>query len=132
MSQEGTRDRRPPNRAADGADRRAAAAPTYSPTPPAAPDCSRSAHRPSPGEARHSLPRLQIVGWTFILILVFWANVFRDLAMPDLSDSVLALMGVSSGTYLGFKLQGKKTTPAAPTTAAPQATAPAPIAPGAA
>lgn len=72
----------------------------------------------------YSLPRLQIVGWTCILILVFWANVFRDLAMPDFSEAVLALMGVSSGTYLGFKLQAKKATgPVAPLGSAPSSPA---------
>jgi hypothetical protein len=30
--------------------------------------------------------------------------VLRDLAMPDFSAMVLGLMGISSGTYFGFKL----------------------------
>lgn len=30
-----------------------------------------------------------------------------SLAMPDFDSTLLALMGISNGTYLGFKLQGK-------------------------
>jgi len=81
-------------------------------------------------EAGYSLPRLQIVGWTCILILVFWANVFRDLAMPDFSESVLALIGVSSGTYLGFKVQGKKNLSPVIVPAEAAHPTPAPVVPG--
>lgn len=51
-----------------------------------------------------SLHRLQIVVWTVVLVGVFARAVWRDLIMPDFDATTLALMGVSSGTYLGFKL----------------------------
>jgi hypothetical protein len=51
-----------------------------------------------------SLHRLQIIVWTVVLAGVFVRAVWRDLAMPDFDAVTLALMGVSSGTYLGFKL----------------------------
>ena len=51
-----------------------------------------------------SFHRLQIVGWTVVLVGVFARAVWRDFAMPEFDVTTLALMGVSSGTYLGFKL----------------------------
>ena len=53
-----------------------------------------------------SFHRLQIVGWTIVLVGVFVRVVWRDFAMPDFDATTLTLMGVSSGTYLGFKLPG--------------------------
>ncbi len=50
-----------------------------------------------------SLHRFQIVVWSFILGVMFLLTVYRDLAMPQLPETLLALMGISSGTYLGFK-----------------------------
>lgn len=51
-----------------------------------------------------SFHRLQIIGWTVVLVGVFLRGVWRDVAMPEFDTTTLALMGVSSGTYLGFKL----------------------------
>lgn len=51
-----------------------------------------------------SFHRLQIIGWTIVLVGVFLRAVWHDLAMPDFDTTTLALLGVSSGTYLGFKL----------------------------
>ena len=51
-----------------------------------------------------SLHRLQILVWTFILAGIFVVTVWRTLAMPEFSEGLLALMGISSGTYLGFKV----------------------------
>ena len=50
-----------------------------------------------------SLHRLQIVVWTGTLALVFLVSAWRDLSMPVFSEGLLALMGISSGTYLGIK-----------------------------
>jgi hypothetical protein len=50
-----------------------------------------------------SLHRFQIVAWTFILGIMFLSKVYHELAMPQLDNGLLALMGISSGTYLGFK-----------------------------
>jgi hypothetical protein len=35
-------------------------------------------------------------------------SVYKDLAMPEFSATLLGLMGLSSGTYLGFKVPEKK------------------------
>ena len=51
-----------------------------------------------------SFDRLQMVAWTFVLGLVFVVEVWTDLHMPDFSQTLLGLMGISSGTYVGFKL----------------------------
>jgi hypothetical protein len=48
--------------------------------------------------------RFQMVGWTLVLGVVFVTSVYRELVMPDFSATLLGLMGISSGTYLGFKL----------------------------
>ena len=54
-----------------------------------------------------ALDRFQIVAWTAILGGVFLQSVVWDLSMPDFSATTLALMGISSGTYIGFKLPGR-------------------------
>ncbi len=51
-----------------------------------------------------ALHRYQIIGWTLVLGFIFIASVGRDLTMPEFNGTLLALMGISSGTYLGFKL----------------------------
>ncbi len=51
--------------------------------------------------------RLQMAVWTVVLGLVFVIEVVNDLNMPDFSPTLLGLMGISSGTYIGFKLPGK-------------------------
>jgi hypothetical protein len=55
-----------------------------------------------------ALDRLQIVVWTIILGGVFLTSVVWDLSMPEFNATLLALMGISSGTYLGFKLPNAK------------------------
>jgi len=52
-----------------------------------------------------SLHRFQIFGWTLVLGIVFIVSVFRNLAMPEFNSTLLILMGVSSGTYLGYKVK---------------------------
>jgi peptidoglycan hydrolase CwlO-like protein len=51
-----------------------------------------------------SFHRFQMVVWTVILIILFFDGVYRNLAMPEFNATLLALMGISSGTYLGFKI----------------------------
>ena len=51
-----------------------------------------------------SFHRFQMVGWTLVPGVVFVTSVYRELALPDFSATLLGLMGISSGTYLGFKL----------------------------
>jgi hypothetical protein len=50
-----------------------------------------------------SLHRFQMAVWTLVLGIVFVASVYNSLAMPEFSGTLLALMGVSGGTYIGFK-----------------------------
>jgi hypothetical protein len=51
-----------------------------------------------------ALDRLQVVVWTLVLSGIFLFSVIWELTMPEFSGTLLALMGVSSGTYIGFKL----------------------------
>ena len=51
--------------------------------------------------------RFQIVVWTLILGVIFVSEVPTKLTMPSFDSTLLALMGISSGTYLGFKVSAK-------------------------
>ena len=53
--------------------------------------------------AGYSFHRFQIFGWTLALGGVFLSNVYNQLTMPEFSATLLGLMGMSSGTYIGFK-----------------------------
>lgn len=53
--------------------------------------------------------RFQIAVWTVVLGLIFVASVVRDLSMPQFSATLLALMGISATTYIGFKLPTAQT-----------------------
>jgi hypothetical protein len=48
--------------------------------------------------------RFQALAWTVVLGIVFVGQVYRDLAMPQFNETLLGLMGISSGTYLGMKI----------------------------
>jgi hypothetical protein len=50
--------------------------------------------------------RFQIAAWTIVLGGIFVRSVLQDLAMPDFNATLLGLMGISSGTYIGFKFPG--------------------------
>ncbi|HEV7667972.1 MAG TPA: hypothetical protein VGS22_05580 [Thermoanaerobaculia bacterium] len=50
-----------------------------------------------------ALHRFQVLMWTFVLGGVFIGSIMHALSMPDFSPTLLALMGISSTTYLGFK-----------------------------
>jgi hypothetical protein len=50
------------------------------------------------------LHRFQVVIWTLVLGIMFVVTVFNSLSMPVFSETLVTLMGISSGTYLGFKL----------------------------
>lgn len=52
-----------------------------------------------------SLHRLQMASWTVVLSCIFWVSVWEKLAMPEFDSTLLTLMGISSGTYFGFKFQ---------------------------
>ncbi|WP_041360232.1 hypothetical protein [Nitrosomonas sp. Is79A3] len=51
-----------------------------------------------------SFHRFQMLVWTFVLGFIFVVEVFKTLRMPEFSPTLLALMGISAGTYLGFKI----------------------------
>jgi hypothetical protein len=48
--------------------------------------------------------RFQIFVWTIVLGIMFVANVYNQLAMPQFSATLLGLLGISAGTYVGFKI----------------------------
>ncbi|HEY5174863.1 MAG TPA: hypothetical protein VII95_04780 [Terriglobales bacterium] len=50
-----------------------------------------------------SFHRFQIAVWTLVLSLVFVRGVYAQLTMPTFDATLLGLMGLSSGTYVGFK-----------------------------
>ena len=59
-----------------------------------------------------SFHRFQIIVWTLVLGLIFCSDVLTKLGMPTFDSTLLVLMGISSGTYLGFKFApAAKTTP---------------------
>jgi hypothetical protein len=51
-----------------------------------------------------SFHRLQIAVWTVVLGMVFVFSVYNALSMPTFSETLLVLMGISGGTYIGFKI----------------------------
>ena len=55
-----------------------------------------------------SFHRLQMLTWTLVLGIVFIYSVWADLSMPNFSSLQLALLGITSGTYLGFKFPEKQ------------------------
>lgn len=50
-----------------------------------------------------SFHRFQMAVWTLVLAIIFVVSVWKDLLMPDFNPTLLGLMGISSGTYIGFK-----------------------------
>ena len=55
-----------------------------------------------------SLHRLQMIVWTLVLMMVFVATVWNNVALPDFDTTVLALMGISSGAYVSLKIPENK------------------------
>lgn len=55
-----------------------------------------------------SFHRFQIFVWTLILGIIFVANVYNELAMPEFSATLLGLLGISAGPDVGFKLPEQK------------------------
>lgn len=54
-----------------------------------------------------ALPRFQMMAWTLVLGMVFGYSVFTTLTMPEFNATLLGLMAISSGTYVGFKVPTK-------------------------
>ena len=51
----------------------------------------------------YSFHRFQIFAWTIVLGIIFVSSVYNSLTMPEFSTTLLGLMGLSAGTYIGFK-----------------------------
>lgn len=47
--------------------------------------------------------RFQMAAWTAVLGVIFVHDVYAGLAMPDFDNTLLGLLGISAGTYLGLK-----------------------------
>jgi hypothetical protein len=92
----------------------------------AAPTAASPATTPAPKKVRHvtsrgflkdvlsdesgvSIHRLQLFVWTLVLGIIFCTVVYGSLEMPQFSSTLLGLMGISSGTYLGLKVPEGKT-----------------------
>jgi hypothetical protein len=58
-----------------------------------------------------SIYRFQLFAWTLVLGVIFCASVYDGLEMPQFSTTLLGLMGISSGTYLGFKVPERSANP---------------------
>jgi hypothetical protein len=56
----------------------------------------------------YSFHRFQIFAWTIVLGIMFVSSVYNNLTMPEFSATLLGLMGISSGTYIGFKFPETK------------------------
>jgi hypothetical protein len=54
-----------------------------------------------------ALHRLQVVFWTVLLGAVFVRGVWQGLAMPEFDSNQLALLTISGGSYVGFKVAEK-------------------------
>jgi hypothetical protein len=57
-----------------------------------------------------SFHRFQIAVWTVILSIIFIIDVYANLAMPIFNTTLMGLLGLSAGTYLGLKIP-EATTP---------------------
>ena len=51
-----------------------------------------------------SFHRFQMCVWTLVLGIIFVHSVWSEVAMPEFSATLLGLMGLSAGTFIGFKL----------------------------
>ena len=51
--------------------------------------------------------RFQIFAWTLVLGVIFVSEVWSRLSMPEFDATLLGLMGISSGTYVGLKFPEK-------------------------
>jgi hypothetical protein len=64
-----------------------------------------------------SIHRFQMVIWTVVLALIFVHEVYKTLGMPQFPDTLLTLMGISSGTYVALKVPEKNSVVVQPQTA---------------
>jgi hypothetical protein len=57
--------------------------------------------------ASPTFARFQALLFTVILGIIFVSQVLYSLVMPEFNGTLLGLMGISSGTYLGFKINAE-------------------------
>jgi hypothetical protein len=48
--------------------------------------------------------RFQLMAWTVVLGIIFAKGVYENLAMPEFNTTLMGLLGLSAGTYLGLKI----------------------------
>jgi hypothetical protein len=48
--------------------------------------------------------RFQLAAWTVVLSIIFIGQAYADLAMPIFNQTLMGLLGLSAGTYLGLKI----------------------------
>jgi len=48
--------------------------------------------------------RFQMAVWTLVLSVIFITDVYQTLAMPTFNTTLMGLLGLSAGTYLGLKI----------------------------
>ncbi|WP_321964236.1 hypothetical protein [Paraburkholderia sp. J7] len=53
--------------------------------------------------------RWQIMAWTLVLGVIYVGKVYIGLETPEFGTNLLAVMGISSGVYLGFKVPERQT-----------------------
>jgi hypothetical protein len=61
-----------------------------------------------------SFHRFQMMVWTVVLGVFFITSVLGKMAMPEFDTTLLALMGISAGTFIGFKIPENNNVPTAP------------------
>jgi hypothetical protein len=57
-----------------------------------------------------SLNRFQMLVWTLVLGIIFLTSVIQTFGMPTFGGTLLAIMGISGATYVGFKFPEVKKT----------------------
>ncbi|WP_344676433.1 hypothetical protein [Paraburkholderia graminis] len=55
-----------------------------------------------------TIARWQIVVWTLALATIYVSSTYSTLELPEFGTTLLSLMGISSGVYLGFKVPEKQ------------------------
>ncbi len=72
------------------------------------------------GDQGVQLHRIQIIAWTVVLAFAYVMHILTKLSVPDFNPTLLGLLGLSAGTYVGFKFPenqssaSAQTQPAAP------------------
>jgi len=87
----------------------------------ATPPTSKGFWKDISGSSGVQLHRIQIIAWTVVLAFVFIVRIFTKLSIPDFNPTLLGLLGLSAGTYVGFKFPENQTPAATPAATPPTA-----------